>query len=495
MPALDPGDCTRLHFARYARAIQGVEPTTRTLYPSARPREVPNEGTTTVSKVLLKGGTVLPMSKTDPVSTRSDVLIDDGIVVAIAPAIDADAETVDCSGRLVLPGFVDTHRHTWETLLRNCAPDATLDEYFARVLDHYAPYFTADDVYAGNLLGALECLNAGITTLVDWSHINNSPDHPEAAIQALRDSGIRAQYAYGPANDVLPGALAPEPTAMPVAEIRRLHNAHFSSNDALLTMALAARGPGFTSDEIVRTEWAAARDLGIPITFHAGMSRVAGRMAMVEHLERLQLLGPDITYIHANHFADREWKLVADSGGTLSLSPQVEMQMNHGWPPVHKAREFGLRPSLSVDVVTSVPGDMFTQMRALFAAERARVNAICWEEDTPTPPDMLTAAEVLTMATSNGAHTVGLEDRIGTLAVGKRADIVVIDGRGVNIAPVNDPIGAVVLSADVSNVEHVLVNGSFKKRDFALVADVARAVALAEQAAAGVLSRADTSSR
>jgi cytosine/adenosine deaminase-related metal-dependent hydrolase len=257
--------------------------------------------------------------------------------------------------------------------------------------------------------------------------------------------------------------------------VRRIRDAYFSSDNNLLTMALATRGPGFTQDQVVQQEWAMARDLGIPITVHVGMARMAGRFAMVEQLDRLGLLGPDTTYIHCNFFSDHEWKRVADTGGTISIAPQVVLQMNHGWAPGNKAREFDLAPSLSIDVVTTVPGDMFTQIRAMFASERARVNDVCWVNNLPTPENMLTAREVLQMATLNGARVAGFADRVGSLTPGKQADVVVIDATAINVTPVHDPVAAVTLSADVSNVEHVLVAGEFRKRDFALVADVARA--------------------
>ena len=157
----------------------------------------------------------------------------------------------------------------------------------------------------------------------------------------------------------------------------------------------------------MRDEWGMARDLGIPITIHIAMGKLAGKWSMVKQLEALGLLGADTTYIHSCYFSDEEWQLVADSRGTISIAPQVEMQMGHGWPPVTKARSYGLRPSLSIDVVTTVPGDMFTEMRCAFAAERWRSNDSVWESEEPLPEDALTARDMLTMATLDGAHVVG----------------------------------------------------------------------------------------
>jgi 5-methylthioadenosine/S-adenosylhomocysteine deaminase len=433
-----------------------------------------------MGKILLKGGTVVSVDPAVGDLKVGDVLVEDDRIAGVEAGIEADAEVVDCAGKIVIPGFVDTHRHTWEAAIRNCAPNATLDDYFVEVLDTFAPLYRAEDVHASNVAGSLECLNAGITTLVDWSHINNTPDHPDAAVTALQETGIRAQYAYGSANTSLEKYWFFSAEEIPGDDVRRIRGTYFSSDDGLLTMGLATRGPGFTQDQVVQHEWALARELGIPLTVHVGMGRMAGRFAMVEQLDRLGLLGPDTTFVHCCYFSDHEWKRVAETGGTISIAAQVELQMGHGWPPVNKSYQFGLRPSLSIDVVTTVPGDMFTQIRAAFAAERARVNAVCWEADTGVPDSMLTARRMLEIATVNGAHVAGLEDKVGSLTPGKKADVVVIDATALNVAPVIDPVAAVTLCADVSNIEHVIVDGVFRKRDFRLLADVDRARAAVE---------------
>lgn len=439
-------------------------------------------------RVLLRGGHVLTM---DPVLgdlRPGDVLVSGGRIEAVGPRIGAEdaAEVIDVTGKIVIPGFVDTHRHTWETAIRGCAPDVSLDGYIDLVKFTFAPAFEPDDVYASNLAGALECLNAGITTLVDWSHINNTPQHPDAAIRALREAGIRAQYAYGCANSPHGEHWNDSTIPVPDRDVRRVRETYFSSDGGLLSMALAARGPGFCVPGVVREEFTTAGDLDIPVTMHTAMGQAAGRYGMVRQLCEMGLLREGTTYVHACHLTDEEWKLVAGSGGHISVAPQVELQMGHGWPPVTKALSFGLPPSLSADVVTSAPGDMFTQMRAAFAAERARAHAASWDGGG----GMLTARQMLQMATINGARGIGMGDRTGSLVPGKQADIVVVDATAINVAPVNDPVAAVVNCADPSNVEHVLVAGTFRKRDGRLLADIARARSLTEAARDAVLARA-----
>lgn len=433
------------------------------------------------NRKLIRGGIVLSMDPQVGDLNPGDVLIEDDRIAAVQPEINADAEVIDATGFIVIPGFVDTHRHTWESAIKGVAPNATLDDYFVEILDTFAPVYRPEDVYASNLAGVLECINAGITTLVDWSHINNTPEHPDAAIRALQESGIRAQYAYGSANTSLAEYWFESKVAVPADDVRRIRETYFASDDGLLTMALATRGPGFCVDDVVRTEWNLARELGIPITVHVGMGRLAGRFRMIKKLHQMGLLGSDTTYIHCCYFSEEEWQLVADSGGTISVAPQVELQMGHGWPPFAKAIDYGLRPSLSVDVVTTVPGDMFTQIRAAFAADRARVNAACWEANTEVPDNMLTARQMLKAATLDGAHVAGLEDRTGSLTPGKQADVVLLDARALNVAPVIDPVAAVTLCADVSNVDTVLIGGKIHKRGGELLADVARARRLVEE--------------
>src|SRR2546425_827152 len=358
-------------------------------------------------RLLLRGGAVVSMDPDVGNLPKGDILIEGDKIVQIAPNIQADAQVIDVTGDVVIPGFIDTHRHTWECAIRGCAPNATLDDYFVEVLDTFAPIYRPEDVYASNLAGALECINAGITTLLDWSHINNTPEHPDAGVRGLQESGIRGVYAYGSANLSLNDYWNQSKIAIPKDDVRRVRDKYFSSTEGLLTMQLATRGPGFCMDDVCTQEWKFARELGLPITVHVGMGRLAGRFAMIKQLQRLNLLGSDTTYIHCCYFNDEEWQLVKDTGGKISIASQIEMQMGHGQPPIGKSLKYGLRPSLSIDVVTTAPGDMFTNMRSAFAAERVLVNAAAWQANTPIPENTLTARGVLEMATTNGAYTVG----------------------------------------------------------------------------------------
>jgi 5-methylthioadenosine/S-adenosylhomocysteine deaminase len=426
-------------------------------------------------RVLLRGGHVLTMDREIGDVYGGDLLIADDRIAAVGPELDAgDAEVVDASSCIVIPGFIDSHRHTWETVIRGIAPDVNLAGYFDVVLDQLAPAYRPEDVYAGNYLGSLEAIDAGVTTVLDWSHISNTPEHSDEAIRGLRDAGLRAVYCYGNPNTSLADWWYTSTLEAP-EDIRRVREQYFSSDDGLLTLAMGTRGPGFCTPEVVRHDWQLAREVGAPISVHVGMGPYAGRFSMVMQLDELKLLGPDTIYIHCNYLSDEEFKLVAETGGKVSIAPTVEMIMGHGTPPTAKALEHGLRPSLSIDVVTTVPGDMFTQMRFLFAQDRLLAHEAAFEAGNEVEPALLSSRDVLEFATIEGARVCGLDDRTGSLTPGKQADVVVLRCDHTNTYPIIDPVSTVVLQADTRNVDTVFVAGRALKRDGRLVdADLRR---------------------
>ena len=431
-------------------------------------------------RALFRGGHVLTMDHELGDVHGGDVLVEDDRIAAVGPGIEAgDAEVIDATGCIVIPGFIDSHRHTWETVIRGIAPDVSLAGYFEIVLDQLAPAYRPQDVYAGNYLGSLEAIDAGVTTLLDWSHINNTPEHSDEAIRGLRDAQLRAVYCYGIPNTSLEAWWYTSALESP-EDIRRVREQYFSSDESLITLAMGTRGPGFCTPEVVKHDWELARDVGAPISVHVGMGPYAGRVSMVSQLNDLGLLGPDTTYIHCNYLSDEEFRLIADSGGKVSIAPSVEMVMGHGTPPTAKALAHGLRPSLSIDVVTTVPGDMFTQMRFLFASDRLLAHEAAFAAGSEEEPALLTSREVLEFATIEGARVCGLEGRTGSLTPGKHADVVVIRGDHSNTYPVIDPVSTVVHQADTRNVDTVMVDGKLLKRGGVLVdADLRRARDLA----------------
>jgi cytosine/adenosine deaminase-related metal-dependent hydrolase len=273
------------------------------------------------NRLLLRGGTIISMDPNVGDFAAADVLVEGTRIAAVGPNLRADAEIVDASDSIVIPGFVDTHRHMWQGQLRNILPNGLLSDYGRDITGTARSVFRPEDAYIGDLVIALGALNAGVTTVLDWSHIGNTPAHSDAAIEGLRESGIRGVYAYGS------GVAWPD-NRFP-GDIRRLRREHFSSSDQLLTLAMAA---GTNA-----SDWAVARDVGAPITLHVNGAGQLLRLA--------DAMGEDVTYIHAPNLTDEEWRLVADTGGHISIAAPIEMEMGHGVPPIQKALDHGIKPS------------------------------------------------------------------------------------------------------------------------------------------------------
>ena len=427
------------------------------------------------SRTLIRGGRVLTLD-VDGREFHGDVLIEDGRVAALGPGLPAPdgAEILDATGMLVLPGLVDTHRHTWQALFRHRGASWSLGEYIGHMLTGAGPRMTPQDVYAGVLLGALTALDAGITTLADWSHVQNGYAHAEASVRALTDAGIRAVFAHG-----WPGAILATPEAPHPAELRRVRTDLIPGDDGLVTLAMAARGPDFTPIATTAADLAFARELGVPVTAHVGTGRPGTSRRGVRLLHEHGLLGPDLTLVHANGAGEEEYALMAEYGVHASISPQIELTMPGlgAGVAVRAMLAAGLRPSLSTDSETAAAGDLFTQMRFTLAAGRAAA---------PDGEEPLGAYDVLRMATVDGARAAGLGTRVGSLEAGRSADVILVRADDVNLAPVACPAEALVLAAHPGNVDTVLVAGRAVKRGGRLLADVERVRALAVEAVARV---------
>ena len=428
--------------------------------------------------ILIRGGCVLSIDRSVGDFEQADVLVEGGKISAVRPNIDApNAEVIDASNTIVMPGFVDTHRHMWQGILRNILPDGSLQDYIRVVQRTVGQAYTPDDAYAGNLSSALGCIDVGVTTVLDWSHIHISPEHSDAAIKGLADSGVRAVFAYGTPQHAS-GDWTKAPRQKYPGDIARLRKQYFSSDDQLLTLFLAS--PGGKPEDILTT-WKAARDVGAPITIHVGVGRF-GRNALLEKIHAIEPLRDDTTYIHCCTLNDTEWKLIKDSGGTISIAGYVETLMGHGNPPTQKALDTGIRPSLSVDVETSVPNDFFTQMRTVLSLQKNEVWARHLAGDK-NPPKFLTVRDVLEFATMEGARANKLERKIGSLTPGKEADIILLRTDRLNVMPMNNAVGAVVTSMGPQNVDTVLIGGKVKKRNGELVGvDMARVGRLLNEA-------------
>ena len=435
-----------------------------------------------VPRTLVAGGHVLTMDPALGEFPAADVLIENGAISAVGPNLDAPgAEVIDASSMIVMPGFVDTHRHTWQTAVRHCYADVDPLQYFAEMLGPVGAAYRPEDVRIGTLLGALSALDAGTTTLVDWAHCMNTPEHADAA---LAESGIRAVFAHG-------WPLAPEWTrdsALPhPADISRLRESWFSGPDQLLTLAMAARGPEMARPEVWLGDLRLARDLGIGSTVHVGAYAHNARHRAVAQLRDAGVLGPDLTFVHCSRSGDDEFAMIADTGGNISLGVHCELNSTGmGDIPLDRILAAGLRPGLSGDTETKCSGDLFTQMRLLLAYHRSWTGG--GHSQVPELPP-LGVRDVLEFATLAGAHAAGLGGRTGSLTPGKQADLILIRATDLNLAPVTDPAAAVVLAAHPGNVDTVLVGGRTVKRGGRLLAaDLPGVLALAEVSRRRVLA-------
>jgi cytosine/adenosine deaminase-related metal-dependent hydrolase len=439
-------------------------------------------------RVLLRNGHVLSMDALIGELAGGDVLIEDGAIAAVEEHLEVeDAEILDVSGHVVMPGFVDTHRHTWQTPFRGICADWTLEEYFRGIRMSISPNCAAEDVYAGNYVGALEALDAGVTTILDFSHCNNTPEHADGALQGLLDAGIRAMFAYG---------YYPAPTASAVfaehgqrlADARRIREQALSNDDALVTMGVALTEVGLLPFEQTIAEARSAGELGVPSVLHTGCNWGSLVTEGVPELDHHHLLSAEQVHVHCNTLDERNLRRLAENDCKVSCSPETEIQMGMGRPIIRRALELGMRPSLSCDVISSNSGDMFSQMRIGLQFERCMRNDSFHARNTMPDRLDLTVRDALRWGTANGAHAMGLEDRIGSLTPGKQADVIVIGGRALNMTPMADPVGCLVSQANPANVRHVLVAGRFVKREGELVGvDLDHAIGLAETACDRVL--------
>ncbi|MFJ3906414.1 amidohydrolase family protein [Streptomyces sp. NPDC090025] len=393
-------------------------------------------------KTLLSGGTVLSMDPAVGDLARGDVLIENGRIVDVAAHLHApdDAERIDATDRIVMPGFVDNHRHTWQTAFRGVGADWTFDQWAQAMHRTVKPHYTPEDVHAATLLGRLEALHSGITTLLDWYHVAQGPDHEDAAVDALHEAPARSVFCLG-AGWATPASVT--------SGIRRVRSR--LDDSGLVTMAWGLRGADDTGLDTLADELRTADELGLRTSLHTG-----GDQRPVDTLRRHGLLRDTTTFVHGNGIGDDELRMLADAGSSLSVSPDVELKMGFGAPLTGRALAAGLRPTLSIDVVPSVGGDMFSTMRTAFSAQRGLDGG-------------LRARDLLHFATIDAARSCGLQARTGSITPGKDADLILLRTDDLTVFPVTDPAGTVVSAGHPGLVDTVLAAGRIVKRDGALV--------------------------
>lgn len=414
-------------------------------------------------KILIRGGCVLTLGTRTSNHPQADVLIADGRIAEVGSGIRTrDAEVVDASDAIVMPGFVDAHRHLAGSLFRNLGlPDFRVDG------EHFQP----EDVYAATLVGLLAAAEAGVTTVVDWCEVALDPERRDAAIQAHSDSGLRTVLVLAHPPGLASGTWEKMLGSPPAGEAG---------------LAAGSDEPGRVPDPELEGQWAIARELGLRVHAHAGTGQSEDAIA---RLGRAGALGPDVTLVHCTQLSDEDFDAIASAGTSVVLAPSEEMACGMGTPPVQRLMDREVRAGLGVGRDAVAPGDVFAQMRAVISIQHASYFDLKLAGKAGLP-NLLNTRETIKHGTVHGARAVGLGDLTGSIEVGKAADVIVLRTDRPNIWPVNDPIGAVVWGMDTSNLDWVFVGGRAVMRGGDLTGDVATARRLAVEAQTRVAERA-----
>jgi cytosine/adenosine deaminase-related metal-dependent hydrolase len=416
-----------------------------------------------MTRTLIRGACVVTMDAQGDLPS-GDILVDGDRIVEIAPSLRVDdCAIVDASNCIAIPGLVNAHMHTWQTALRGIAANWTLLEYFAKMHAGLATVFAPEDLHIATLAGALNQINCGTTTLVDWCHNNRTAEHNDAAIDGLLQSGIRATFLHGtPKPEPKPGERPFWEAPHPRAELERLLARH--RGQPLLDIGAAVLGPHYSTLAVALHDFRMARELGIIASLHQGGGPARAPEGW-DVLEFEALLGPHINIVHGHALDEAQLKRFCDLGMSFSAAAESEMSQGHGFPITGRLRAFGRAPSLGVDLESVLSGDMLTQARVALGMQRSLDNAAYREMHASIPPtSTVTTREALSWVTIEGARMLGAEDRIGSLAKGKQADLVLIRSDALNMQPVHDPVSAVVFQASLANIDSVMIAGQWKKR-------------------------------
>ncbi|MFJ7214208.1 amidohydrolase family protein [Amycolatopsis sp. NPDC098790] len=409
--------------------------------------------------IVLRGGTVLTLDDAHRVLPGADVLVTDDVVAAIGPALEVPAgtEEIDATGGIVMPGMIDTHRHLWQTAMRGYGADWTLTQYFVWYYLEWGKVFRPEDIHAGNLLGAWEALEAGVTTTVDWSHGLQTTQHADAAADALEAVPGRFVLAYGNIQDA-PATWTATPEFRDFVSRR-------TGGDLGFQLAFDVTGdPAFPE----KPAFEVARELGVPVTTHAGVWGATGDDG-IRLMHDHGFMTPETIYVHSASLSADSYHRIAATGGSASVSTESEQSAGQGYPSTWALRQYGIPVSLSMDTSVWWSGDLFTAMRTTLGADRSREHLEAHAKGETVTHAALRAEQVVEWATRGGAAALGRTD-IGSLEVGKKADVVLLKNDHSPVSfPLLNPYGHVAFQAQRGDVHTVLVNGRVVKRDGRLV--------------------------
>lgn len=408
-------------------------------------------------ELLLRNGYVMTMDPALDDIPAGDVHIRNGEILAVGKAIKAPGATVlDARRMIVLPGLVETHWHMWNTLLRSFGGEKPDHGYFPTAAT-FGQVMTPDDMYRGARLAAAEALHSGMTTVHDYCHNLRSRPHAEADLRAIREAGLRARWSYG-----WPQGL-PDTELCNLDDLRALHRGWAGlSHDGLISLGFAWRGMFRNTalpPKVYRTEFDAARQLRLPISLHVGSREDA--KGQIEALAKENLLGQDVQVIHALSVTPAEIQMLAKAGSPVSISPGSELRIGYGFTKISEFLDAGVPLGVSVDTtVLSGDANLFGILKLARNIENARAH----------DEFKMTARRALELGTIQGARSLGIDDRVGSLKPGKRADLIMISTTALNMGVFTDPAHLVVESTQPENVDTVIVDGRILKRGGKLTA-------------------------
>jgi 5-methylthioadenosine/S-adenosylhomocysteine deaminase len=392
-----------------------------------------------------------------------DVLIVDGVIREIGPNVQApdNALTIDARGGIIMPGMIDTHRHMWQTAMRAYGADWTLSQYFVWYYLEHGNKFRPQDVYAGNLLSAIEAVDAGVTTSVDWSHGLQTIDHADAAVDGLVAVPGRFVLAYGNIQN------APWEWTADKA-LRDFYSRRFDGKGDMLRFQIAfdvVAGPEFPE----RAAFEVARDMGVSVNTHAGVLGANGDDS-IRLMHDNGFMTPDTILVHCATLSDDSYQRIAASGASVSVSTESEQSAGQGYPSSWKLRQFGIPITISHDTSVWWSADLFTAMRTTIGADRSRQHMEAHRKgETVTQLDVR-SDDVIEWATRGGSRALGLDDKIGSLEVGKRADVVLIkNDESPVMFPIVNPYGHVVMQCQRADVDTVVIDGNIVKHEHRLI--------------------------
>jgi 5-methylthioadenosine/S-adenosylhomocysteine deaminase len=403
-----------------------------------------------------------------------DILLRGDTILAVGQDLEPGpgATVIDGSRHLALPGLIDTHRHLWMSIFRGWPQDGVLAAIQQELHHDYGTRFTPEDSYTSATVSLAEAIDSGITTINAWEMNVQTPEHAEAVVRALADSGMRGRYSYGP-----PTAKPPAP--VDTAGVKSLMACYFSGSDPVphsdgsgrLHLGLASRGVELLEPDIWTQDFAFARQNGIRRTAHV-------RGAPIEQLHELGGLDAGLLAVHGVAVEQRHIGYLAEAGVPISVATAPMAKIGEPSSPIVEYMRAGVRVCLSIDSVSASDNcDMFAIMRMSVLKERNRYG----------DPSVYSPEDALRQATIDGARALGLGDVTGSISPGKRADLILLRRDDTNLIPFNSAVALAVFAAQPRNVESVWIDGILRKRAGQLVDIDVPALADRAQATVGRL--------